>query len=65
MVGQPLAYSGRRESMFALRQREGIMASRIARPPTEPPPVELFDGLVELTETSFEEPYPDDHHQGA
>ena len=65
MVGQPPAYSGRRESMFALRQREGIMASRVARPPTQPPPVELFDGLVELTETSFEEPYPDDQDQGA
>ncbi len=65
MVGQPPAYSGRRESMFALRQREGIMASRVPRPPTQPPPVELFDGLVELTETSFEEPYPDDQDQGA
>jgi NAD(P)-dependent dehydrogenase (short-subunit alcohol dehydrogenase family) len=60
MVRQPGSYSGRRESMFALRQREGIMATRIARPTTEAPPVELYDGLVEGTESYFEEPYPDD-----
>ncbi len=63
MVRQPLSYSGRRESMFALRQREGIMASRIAHPATEPPPVELHNGLVAATESYFEEPYPDDHEE--
>jgi NAD(P)-dependent dehydrogenase (short-subunit alcohol dehydrogenase family) len=61
MLRQPAAYSGHRESMFALRQREGIMASRIARPTTEAPPTELFDGLVPVVGDSyFEEPYPDD-----
>ena len=35
-------YSGRRrESMFALRRREGIMASRVAHPATQAPPAEL------------------------
>jgi len=61
MVRQPTAYSGRRESMFALRHREGIMATRIAVPATDAPPTELFDGLVPSTGDSyFEEPYPDD-----
>jgi NAD(P)-dependent dehydrogenase (short-subunit alcohol dehydrogenase family) len=65
MVRQPPVYSGRRESMFALRQREGIMASRIAHPATEAPPVELYDGLVAGTESYFEEPYADDPEPGA
>jgi citronellol/citronellal dehydrogenase len=61
MVRQPAGYSGHRESMFALRQREGIMATRIAHPATEAPPTELFDGLVAAAgESYFEEPYPDD-----
>jgi NAD(P)-dependent dehydrogenase (short-subunit alcohol dehydrogenase family) len=60
MVRQPTSYSGRRESMFALREREGIMASRVAHPTTEAPPVELTNGLVAATRTTFEEPYPDD-----
>jgi NAD(P)-dependent dehydrogenase (short-subunit alcohol dehydrogenase family) len=60
MVRQPTSYSGRRESMFALRHREGIMDSRVAHPTTTPPPVELTNGLVAATQTSFEEPYPDD-----
>jgi NAD(P)-dependent dehydrogenase (short-subunit alcohol dehydrogenase family) len=60
MVRQPLSYSGHRESMFALRQREGIMATRIAEPATGAPPTELFDGLVpDAGESFFEEPYPD------
>jgi NAD(P)-dependent dehydrogenase (short-subunit alcohol dehydrogenase family) len=60
MVSQPPAYSGHRESMFALRRREGIMASRIPTPPTEAPPVELHDGLVAVADAGFVEPYPDD-----
>ena len=32
MVRQPVDYTGRRESMYHLREREGIMASRAARP---------------------------------
>ncbi len=35
MVRQPVAYSGHRESMFALRHREGIMASQVPHPATE------------------------------
>jgi citronellol/citronellal dehydrogenase len=64
MVRQPVSYSGRRESMYALRHREGIMASRVPRPATEAPPVELLDGLVAATETAFVEPYPDDPSPG-
>ena len=60
MVRQPVSYSGRRESMFALRHREGIMDPRVPHPATEVPPVELYDGLVVATETEFVEPYPDD-----
>jgi NAD(P)-dependent dehydrogenase (short-subunit alcohol dehydrogenase family) len=60
MVRQPLSYSGRRESMYALRHREGIMASRVPHPAAQAPPVELHDGLVAASETAFVEPYPDD-----
>jgi citronellol/citronellal dehydrogenase len=60
MVRQPASYSGRRESMFALRHREGIMAPQIPAPPTEAPPVELHDGLVALSDSGFVEPYPVD-----
>ena len=59
MVRQPPAYSGRLESMYALRRREGIMASRSAVQHHGPPPVTvLFSGLAPLTETTFREPYP-------
>ena len=60
MVRQPPTYSGRRESMFGLRQREGIMSSRVAHPASVAPPVELFDGLVSPTESAFREPYTDE-----
>lgn len=60
MVRQPPGYSGRRESMFALRRREGIMASRVAVPQTVQPPQELFTGLAAVGPAGFEEPYPDD-----
>ncbi len=59
MLRQPASYSGRRESMFGLRQREGIMAPRVPNPPTAPPPTELGDGLVAVGGTAFEEPYPE------
>jgi citronellol/citronellal dehydrogenase len=60
MLRQPPSYSGRRESMYVLRDREGIMASRAAVRPAGPHPVtELFDGLAPPTETTFREPYPD------
>jgi NAD(P)-dependent dehydrogenase (short-subunit alcohol dehydrogenase family) len=61
MVRQPPSYTGRRESMFALRQREGIMPTRIAAPTTDAPPTELYNGLAETSgDDYFEEPYPDD-----
>lgn len=47
MLRQPLEYTGRRESMFHLREREGIMASRARGLYTKRPPTELFDGLWE------------------
>src|SRR3984957_18014648 len=60
MARQPRSYSGHRESMFALRHREGIMPSRIANPATEAPGTELFDGLAtSVAADYFEEPYPD------
>ncbi len=46
MLRQPLAYSGRRESMAHLARREGIMPSVAARPGPLPP-TELFTGLLE------------------
>ncbi len=60
MLRQPVTYSGRRESMFALRRREGIMASQVASPVTEAPPVQLFEGLADTSGSAFEEPYPDE-----
>jgi NAD(P)-dependent dehydrogenase (short-subunit alcohol dehydrogenase family) len=58
MVRQPTTYSGRRESMYALRRRESIMKSRAAREWDGPsPPTELFDGVAAVTQTSFREPY--------
>jgi NAD(P)-dependent dehydrogenase (short-subunit alcohol dehydrogenase family) len=60
MLRQPPSYSGRREGMYALRHREGIMASRAQVASGNPPPVmELFDGLAPDTETTFREPYPE------
>jgi citronellol/citronellal dehydrogenase len=63
MASQPPSYSGHRESMYALRHRENIMASRVAAPTAVAPPVELFDGVATVSEAGFEEPYPD--HPGA
>jgi len=60
MLRQPPSYSGRREGMYALRHREGIMASQAKVASSGPPPVtELFDGLAPDTETTFREPYPE------
>lgn len=58
MLRQPIAYSGRRESMLALRHREGIMATQAQRPEDHGEPIsELFDGLAPDTETFFQEPH--------
>ena len=45
MLDQPLDYTGRRESMFHLREREGIMATRAERLYMKRPRTELFEGL--------------------
>jgi NAD(P)-dependent dehydrogenase (short-subunit alcohol dehydrogenase family) len=60
MLQQPDDYSGRRESMLGLRQREGIMPSR-AEVATDPgsPVTELLDGLAEDSPSVFAEPYED------
>jgi citronellol/citronellal dehydrogenase len=60
MLRQPAGYSGRRESMLGLRQREGIMASQAATPTGGSPVTELFDGLDTSTESMFAEPYQDE-----
>jgi NAD(P)-dependent dehydrogenase (short-subunit alcohol dehydrogenase family) len=61
MLRQPPGYSGRRESMYALRVREGIMPSRAAHPYAgPPPPEEFFNGLAPVGETTFREPYPEE-----
>jgi NAD(P)-dependent dehydrogenase (short-subunit alcohol dehydrogenase family) len=61
MLRQPPSYSGRRESMYALRHREGIMDSCADEQREGPAPVtELLDGLAPPTETTFREPYPDE-----
>lgn len=53
VLEQPPAFSGRRLSMHRLREREGIMRSRAARPYTGVPPTELFDGLADETDDPF------------
>ncbi len=64
MLGQPKEYSGRRESMFALRRREGIMTSRVPVPQTAAPPVELHEGVAAVGASGFVEPYPDGPERG-
>ena len=61
MLDQPATYSGRRESMLGLRQREGIMAEPGARcRPIGQPITELYDGLAVDGESAFVEPYDDE-----
>jgi NAD(P)-dependent dehydrogenase (short-subunit alcohol dehydrogenase family) len=61
MLRQPDGYSGRRESMLALRRREGIMASRAVAPSDElaAPVTELYDGLAPPGASVFAEPHPE------
>lgn len=59
MIRQPPTYSGRRESMYELRRREGIMASRSEKPYEGVPPTELLNGLAPLQESHYREPYAD------
>ena len=57
MLEQPTTYSGRRESMLGLRQREGIMPTRAEQPtPGGIPITELHDGLAADGESVFAEP---------
>jgi NAD(P)-dependent dehydrogenase (short-subunit alcohol dehydrogenase family) len=50
MLRRPMPYTGNRESMYALREREGIMPSRAAvrRARPSPPPTAMEDGLAEI-----------------
>lgn len=58
MLRQPLAYTGQRESMYRLRNREGIMQSRASRPYSGPvPPTEMFAGLYQSDISHMSEPY--------
>ena len=58
MLRQPPTYTGRRESMFHLRAREGIMPTRLADGgQRDATPTELFDGLNEAYSSNFAEPY--------
>ncbi len=58
MLEQPPAYTGHRESMYHLREREGIMASRAEGTRSGPPPrTELFDGLFDLGPSILREPH--------
>jgi citronellol/citronellal dehydrogenase len=57
MLKQSLPYTGRRESMYHLRAREGIMASRAALERRgRVPRTELFDGLWTEAELGLEVP---------
>lgn len=60
MLAQPTSYSGRRESMLGLRQREGIMASKAAVPTIGVPVTDLHDGLLADGATVFSEPYDEE-----
>jgi NAD(P)-dependent dehydrogenase (short-subunit alcohol dehydrogenase family) len=53
MLRQPPEYSGRLESMYDLRRREGIMASRAKRPFRGVPVTRLQEGVVAAGESPF------------
>ncbi|WP_236795478.1 SDR family NAD(P)-dependent oxidoreductase [Amycolatopsis sp. GM8] len=57
MLEQPMPYSGRRESMYALREREGIMRTRAKRPSELTPPQELINELAPDRASTYKEPY--------
>jgi citronellol/citronellal dehydrogenase len=62
MLKQPLPYTGRRESMYQLRAREGIMPSRAAAERRgRVPRTELFDGLWTEAELGLEVPDASGH----
>jgi citronellol/citronellal dehydrogenase len=47
MLGPPAPYTGRRESMHGLRERESIMATRAKVVIEHRPPLEMFEGLYD------------------
>jgi NAD(P)-dependent dehydrogenase (short-subunit alcohol dehydrogenase family) len=53
MLRQPPSYSGRLDSMWELRRRHGIMASRSPRPYAGTPVLALQQGLVARDESIF------------
>jgi NAD(P)-dependent dehydrogenase (short-subunit alcohol dehydrogenase family) len=54
MLRQPPSYTGRRESMWHLRHREGIMRSRAEAQVDSPPtPTELGEGFQDFGDTVF------------
>jgi NAD(P)-dependent dehydrogenase (short-subunit alcohol dehydrogenase family) len=53
MLRQPPSYSGRLDSMWELRQRHGIMASRAARPYRGTPVLSFQQGLFERDDSIF------------
>jgi NAD(P)-dependent dehydrogenase (short-subunit alcohol dehydrogenase family) len=57
VLRQPASFSGQLLSMHALRQREGIMASRAKRPFRGTPPQALHSGLVHAEPSVYREPY--------
>jgi NAD(P)-dependent dehydrogenase (short-subunit alcohol dehydrogenase family) len=59
MLRQPVDYTGRRESMFHLRAREGIMGSKAERPANAPTPTTLIEGLHKNDDNLFVDPYAD------
>ena len=60
MLRQPTSWSGRRESMLGLRNREGIMPSQAEVPTDAEAITDLVDGLRAANTTMFAEPYDDD-----
>ena len=58
MLRQPLSYTGRRESMYHLREREGIMPTRAeGQRSGAVPRTELFEGLWQQDESILREPH--------
>jgi NAD(P)-dependent dehydrogenase (short-subunit alcohol dehydrogenase family) len=53
MLSRPASYSGQLASMWELRQRHGIMASRATRPYTGHPVLSLQQGLADRDESIF------------
>jgi len=59
MVDQPIGCSGQRQSMRALHQREGIMATQVSQPPniiSSRPLSDLLCGTFPSSPSSFEDP---------